>query len=171
MRSAWFALGVVLTFGLASSASAQDFAHSGFYIAVNGILAIPENDRFESEAGPSLRMGARFGERWSLEGQADYTGRMDPGLREGALTMNCRYAFATGRLQPYALVGGGFGWMVDHSGPDRIWEASPAVRLGGGIELYATPKFGALLEATHNLLTDDGVRDYTSIGWGLFVRF
>lgn len=169
LRAVGFA--AALGLGLAASAQAQDYAHSGFYIAANGIAAIPENDRFETDVGPSLRMGARFAQRWSLEGQADYTGEMDPGLHEGALTLNCRYAFATGRFQPYALVGGGFGWMVDHSTPNENWEASPAVRLGGGAELYVTPKFGVMLEATHVLLTDEGVRDYTAIGWGLFVRF
>jgi hypothetical protein len=156
---------------LAAAAQAQDFAHSGFYIAANGVASIPENDRFETAVGPSLRMGARFAERWSLEGQAEYSGEMDPHLHEGTLTLNTRYAFATGRVQPYALVGAGFGWMVDHSGPNDRWEASPVVRLGGGAEVYVTPKFGVMLEATHNLLTDHGVRDYTSIGWGLFVRF
>lgn len=173
MRTAClFVLSATLASGLAASASAQaDYAHSGFYIAANGIAAIPENDDFETDVGPSLRMGARFAERWSLEGQADYTSEMDPELHQGALTMNCRFALATGRVQPYALVGAGFGWMVDDSGIDEVWEASPAVRLGGGLELYFTPKFGALLEAAHNLLTDDGARDWTSVGWGLFVRF
>lgn len=156
---------------IASNASARDYAQSGFYIGVNGVAAVPEGDRFETHVGPSLRMGARFAERWSLEGQAEYSGRMDPHLHEGTLTMNCRYSLLTGPVQPYALVGAGFGWMVDNSGPDEQWEASPAVRLGGGVEFYFTDKFGALLEATHNVLTDRGVRDYTAIGWGLFVRF
>lgn len=172
MRLLRFAFGSGLLAGLlASAAAAEDYAHSGFYIAANGVAAVPENDAFETDVGPSLRMGARFAERWSLEGQAEYSGEMDPELHEGTLTLNCRYSLATGRVQPYALVGAGFGWMLDDSGPDEVWEASPAVRLGGGLELYFTEKFGALLEATHNLLTDSGARDYTSIGWGLFVRF
>jgi hypothetical protein len=156
---------------VATAAAADDFAHSGFYIAANGVAAIPEDDSFETDVGPSLRMGARFAERWSLEGQAEYSSEMDPDLHEGTLTFNCRYSLLTGRLQPYALVGAGFGWMLDDSGSEEVWEATPAVRLGGGFELYFTEKFGFLLEATHNLLTDDGARDYTSVGFGLFVRF
>jgi hypothetical protein len=154
-----------------SAATAADYAHSGFYIVANGVAAVPESDSFEADVGPSLRMGARFAKRWSLEGQAEYSGEMDPELHEGTLTLNCRYSLATGRVQPYALVGAGLGWMLDDSGSEEVWEASPAVRLGGGMELYFTEKFGALAEVTHNLLTDDGARDYTSIGWGLFVRF
>ena len=172
MRAFRFVVPVGLACGLlASTADARDYAQSGFYIAANAVAAVPESDAFETDVGPSLRMGARFAKRWSLEGQAEYSGEMDPELHEGTLTLNCRYALATGRVQPYALVGAGFGWMVDDSGSNEVWEASPAVRLGGGLELYFTEKFGALAEVTHNLLTDRGARDYTSIGWGLFVRF
>ena len=171
-KTCLFVICAGMALGFATQGAAEpDYSHSGFYIAANGVAAIPESDAFETDVGPSLRLGARFAERWSLEGQADYTGEMDPELHQGALTMNARYALATGRVQPYALVGAGFGWMLDDSGSEEVWEASPAVRLGGGVEFYFTPKFGALLEATHNLLTDDGARDWTSIGWGLFVRF
>ena len=156
---------------VATDAAAQDFSHSGFYIAANGVAAVPENDTFETAVGPSLRMGARFAERWSLEGQAEYSGEMEPELHAGTLTFNSRFSFATGRVQPYALVGAGFGWMLDDHLSEEHWEATPAVRLGGGLELYFTEEFGALLEAVHILLTDDGARDYTAIGWGLFVRF
>jgi hypothetical protein len=172
MRALRFAGYVGLLAGLlASAAAARDYAHSGFYIAANGVAAVPEDDLFETGVGPSLRMGSRFAERWSLEGQAEYSGEMDPELHEGTLTFNCRFSMATGQVQPYALVGAGFGWMLDDRGPGEHWEVSPAVRLGGGLELYVTEKFGFLAEATHNLLTDSGARDYTSIGWGLFVRF
>jgi opacity protein-like surface antigen len=172
MRALRFAVFVGVVTGLfATAAAAKDYAHSGFFIAANGVAAVPEDDSFETDVGPSLRMGARFAERWSLEGQAEYSGEMDPELHEGTLTLNCRYALATGRVQPYALVGAGFGWMHDDSGSEEVWEASPAVRLGGGLELYVTEKFGFLGEVTHNLLTDSGARDYTSIGWGAFVRF
>ena len=109
---------------------AENFSSPGGYFIFSGLTGF-ENfqntgvDDFEDAWGIGIRIGHRFNEHWSLEGDLgmidgfDATvdlSKVDPGLSGSEkvtldtmiLTANLKAHWPLGRFDPYALVGAGF---------------------------------------------------------------
>lgn len=170
MRFAWLAaLALCSALGPAAPAAAQDYAHPGTYVAANGVIGLAGNGH-DAGVGGAFRVGHRYGEAFSLEGQLEFSGKMEPHLHEGTLTLNARWAFSPARLQPYALLGAGIGTAFDHVDSEESWDVSGVLRAGAGVEYYLTPHVGFSAEAAYNVLTG-GATDYAALGWGVFYRW
>ena len=167
----------------------DEFARRGWLIGVAGSYAI---ETFESDlqdavgfsvdlsVDNSLGFNGRVGyrcHRWlSAEVEVEWLNGFDvsaPGfatidVEPVVATANLKGYFLTGRYQPFLLVGGG--GMTAKAATER--GKSYAMRVGGGIDLYATKNVVVTVGADYVLPFDDlKDLDYISIGWGFEYRF
>lgn len=165
---------------VASSASAQDYGRPGLYAGVNGVAAFDSidgvpGDLLDNGIGASGRVGYRFMPMIAGELQVEYSGDFidccGADLSETLVTVNGKVYFLQQRFQPYALVGLG-GGFVDTSGLGGLDESGFVAKVGGGLDFYINESFGVMFDAVYNIGTGDlDEFNYTSLGWGLFVRF
>jgi opacity protein-like surface antigen len=151
------------TFAVASAARGcsidpeipNEFTRRGAYVGVSGIWAFErfnfEDGRTENGGGLSLRAGYRCHPNAAVEIQGDWL-RFDSKasairseLDAGAVTGNVRLfpltSLLEGRIQPYGLVG--VGVLATDS------ENGLLLRLGGGVDLHATPNFALTAGAAY----------------------
>lgn len=175
-------LALVSLMVVASAASAQDYGRPGLYAALNGTASFDSIDGVDSDfldngIGVSGRVGYRFNPRLAAEGQIDWSGDFidccGADLTETMYTVNGKFFLMTDRLQPYGLLGMGYGTVdADLPGGSSVDEGGFAVKFGAGVDFYISESFGLMLEAAYNLGTGDLEEfNYTGLGWGLFVRF
>jgi opacity protein-like surface antigen len=175
---AWF---VSLAALLASPAWAQDdFGRAGAYAAFLGVGAIETFDEpsgldFSDGGGFNMRAGYRFMEYVAAEMQFEYVeGFSDQGIdiESWNLMWNVKGFPLTGRVQPYALFGMGVLYAEASGGGRSIDDEGFAVRVGGGMDFYATENI--VLTGEVNFVQPTGDVDdlsYVTIGGGLQYRF
>lgn len=162
--------------------SSSDLGRSGPYGILLGVGAIETFDDtgpldFSNGGGFNLRAGYRFLPHLAAEMQFEYvTGFSDQGIDIDIwnLMWNAKGFLLTERWQPYALfglgvieaeadAGGGFG-SAD--------EEDFGIRLGGGLDFYATDNVVLTVESAWVKPTDDiEDLDYVTIGGGIQYRF
>jgi hypothetical protein len=156
----------------------NEFARDGGYAGASGVWAFErfgfDNGRTENGAGLSLRGGFRCHPNVAAEFQGDWLRfdsdepLLEPQVDAGLATLNTRIFPLTsvliGRIQPYALAGVGV-MTVDR-------EIGLALRMGGGIDVYATPNIVVNASATY-LAPYSGVARFNAVtlGAGLDYRF
>ncbi|MCG8588858.1 MAG: porin family protein [Proteobacteria bacterium] len=172
-----------------------DYSRSGFYLGLAGHYAI---DNYEDElqdevdsvvsgvdvsvdgsGGLGVRAGYRVWKRFATELQWEWQEGFDIAandvdlitLEAWALTANSRIYLGTERLQPNVIVGlGVYHAELDGGGIEDDGETDLVVRLGGGIDLYATEQIALSFEATY-LLPKGDVDDLDTASFGLGVQF
>lgn len=181
-------LGALLLSSLPLSAGADDdLGRTGGYVGIAGTWAIenfddvPSGVSVDDGVGLNARAGYRFHPNLAAELQLEWVPEFDVDTGgffgdaeiETLVTMlNGKAYAATGRIQPYFLVGmGALYARADVPGPDPD-DTGFAARLGGGTEIYILPELAAVLEGSYVFATGDvNDFDYGSIVWGLLYRF
>jgi opacity protein-like surface antigen len=140
---------------------------------------------FKSQAGYRChpRVSAEVDIEWldGFDGSTfDSTGKTSNINFEPLVVTTSVKAYAlTGRYQPYLLAGGGVMTVEietnDTTGSgasDTETATNIALRVGGGLDFYATPKIVLTLGVDYVIPFGDlEDLDYVSIGWGLRYRF
>jgi len=187
-----FVLSLAMTVVWASTALAEEpaapnYARSGYYLGLAGTAAFENfhntgGNSVDDTVGLNARAGYRINEtlatelefEWAQDFQFDGSGGTSADIY--SLTLNGKYYFLPGRIQP--LVVGGVGYAhADVSGGGV--DASPddlTFRFGGGVDFYATEHIVLQLEATYFIppkawsMTMHDLQ-YTSLSWGAAYRF
>ena len=191
------AVSLVLPSAVAAQARSQrrvDYAEPGVYLGIGGtwatyvfledslqaaLVALGYTGEIEVDdpIGFNLRAGYRWHPHFAGEVEFEYLPPADITLngskvddtRAWVITANVKSYLATGRLQPFTLIGlGGGGGSFDTGTSEAAFEA----RFGGGLEFYVTEDVAFVIDATYLLGTGDvaGI-DYFSLGWGALYRF
>lgn len=163
----------------------EGFARTGGYLGVFGLAALEDlkgqlHATSDSTWGLGLRAGVRGDRYWAAELQFEWIDGFDIRGTSGdvdgyAVTANGR-AFlvpGSGRIQPFALVGIGWGeYEVEHDNRFNLRRDDFVARFGGGLELYLTDYVAFTFDANYLLGTGD-VSDvrYTSLAGGILARF
>jgi opacity protein-like surface antigen len=159
----WIAFVIVVL--AAGSAFAQDYSREGFSAGGGISAAFEEFDggSFDDTGAVSVFGGYRFHPNFALDGRFEATGEFDGDagpfdveVEIWTLTANGQFFLLTDRFQPYLLGGVGIGEAdvdVDPGGSDD--ETDAVVRLGVGLDTYATPNFVIGAEAAYNIGIDD----------------
>ena len=174
-----FPLLIVLS---AAAALAQDYSRPGLYGQLNGVVSFDSFDgvpsgTLDSPIGVSARLGYRFDPRLALEGQVEYSGDFvdccGADLTSTFITLNGKFYVMQEQIQPYLMAGLGGGFVsASASGFGSADDSGFAVKAGGGLDFYVTESFGLNFEAAYNVGTGDlDDFNYTSLGWGAFLRF
>ncbi len=166
---------------LATPALAQDdsdFARPGVYFGAGGTYAIENFDvpgyNLDNTFGFNVRAGYRAIPNLAVE--LEYEWYDDFGIQgvevDGwALTVNGKGYLATGRVQPFVLVGLGVIHGEASAGGLSLDDEAFGVRLGAGIDAYTTENLVISIDASYVLPTgnlDDF--QYFALGWGLQWR-
>ncbi len=175
---------------------ADEFSRPGLYLGVGVIgtaytLAEDEiNDLFpglpnfevDEAVGAEVAIGYRFAPHFAVEAEFEYAGVADISfgpfsnvieLESLSATINLKAFLATGRVQPYVLVGGGvMHSKLSASGVPDADATGEAGRFGAGLEIYLTPTWALDFGADYVLPGGDTEDlDYASFGAGLKLRF
>jgi len=159
-------------------AQVSDYARSGMYAQVNGVASFESFDGapsglFDPAVGASGRLGFRMSPEFAVEGIVEYSGDFVDAsgidLSATLLSANARYYLLTGRVQPYVTTGVGWGFANTNLGSD---ESGFVGRFGGGLDFYVSESWGLTGEFAYNVASGDidGL-NYTTLGWGAFLRF
>lgn len=191
-------LGALLWLAAASTASAEDFARTGFGFGVSGVIASYsslENEiedalrsegiavsrvQVENTVGVEARATWRFHPRF----EADVSGAYLPDAevfvngvafaeqRSWTVSANARAYALTGRFQPFALVGFGAMGTELRGGGRRVSATGFTPRIGGGLDLFATGNLVVSVDLAYAFATGEieGL-DLFTFGWGLRWRF
>jgi hypothetical protein len=185
-------VGLVMT-GLAAPAIADedleeedDFARPGIYLSASGVYVIEswknslEDAGAQDTQGINARFGARVNQWASIEIELELIDNFSPTDTETygmiSTSINTRVYPVGGRFQPFGLGGlGVIATIVKDRGPDSTVpgnHADWAIRAGGGIDLYFTPKAGVTFEGVY-VFTIGSIKDndHASLGAGVFYRF
>lgn len=156
------------------------FDRSGPYASVLGVGAIETFDNtgpfdFSNGGGFNVRVGYRVLPHFAGEMQFEYvTGFSDQGIDIDIwnLMWNAKAFLLTERWQPYALFGMGVAEAEASGGGNSIDEDDFAIRVGGGLDFYATGNVVLTVESAWIKPTDD-IDDvnYVTIGGGIQYRF
>lgn len=183
LRIALFALALTSLLG-GSTAQAEDFGRSGFYVGANAAYAF---DLFQTEiynaagfgTGPlpldysdswgfNVRAGYRLLSFLAIEAQYEWMDGIDISLPNVAflgtyepdvLTANLKLILPTWRLQPYLLAGAGLASWSFVAAPNipvgNVSGNGFAFRGGAGIDIYLTEHLALNAEGTAVLNTAD----------------
>jgi len=192
--------GTLLLCGIATDAQGWDFSRSGLYMGVGGSFAmdmaaedelkdildalglVSDVDMRDSFGLPG-RLGWRFIPHFAAEVQIEYLFGFEAkilGQRLGEFemltaTLNAKLPLTTRDVQPFVLVGVGAlnanfedTAAADLAGDD--W--GPALRGGGGLDLYITERVVVSVDATYvRPFANVADLDYLSVGFGVQYRF
>lgn len=164
------------------SGGEPDYGRIGWYIGLQGIYAQSAfRDQGQGDWGGSPGMNGRVGYRasdsFAIEGEIEwiheFSNDSDNRTARTILgTINGKFFFSSGRVQPYAIVGAGAmnvtieGDFGSNSGTD--W----GFRFGAGIDLYTTEDISIGLEARYNWgVGDVWELDSATFGAGMQYRF
>ena len=153
-----------------------------FYIGAGGIFAI-ENFHCDVDHawGYEIRAGRRFNDWIAAEvewehpiskfddaDKVDGFGRLNGDVSAWAITANARFYPIHGRVQPYALIGAGYGQAdLPHDQNDGF-----VARFGLGVEFLITDNFGLYTGADYLLGTGQlSDYDWIPIAFGAFYNF
>ena len=155
-----------------------DYARPGMYAQLNGVASFESFDGapsglFDPGVGASGRVGFRMSPQFAVEGIVEYSGDFvaSSGIDLSAtlLSANARYYVLTDRVQPYVTTGVGWGFANTNLGSD---ESGFVGRFGGGLDFYLSESWGLTAEFAYNVASGDiDGFDYTTLGWGAFLRF
>lgn len=180
-----------LLFLAATSASAQydygaDYARNGFYLGLSGVAAFedfkkPGGVSIDDSLGLNFRGGYRFHPHLAAEAQFEWIEGFDvSGSSSGVdeveawtFTGNLKAYLLTSQVQPYALFGMGVMQVErDVGGGLTAQDEDFVVRVGGGIDVYASEYIVLSLEGVYVAAADDlNDFNYFSLGWGFLYRF
>jgi len=167
-----------------SSDDAPDFARSGAYVGLYGIKSYEQFDTDnskvragDSDGGVGLKLGYRFTPRIAIEGMAETVKGF--GVSDGTVSTDLdllnfgimgKFYFATGRLQPYLVAGGGVARADTNRGD--FDDNGGFIRGGFGADVYITANFALFAEANYNRMVG-GVNDlhHIDLQLGLMFRF
>jgi hypothetical protein len=179
---------------------AVDYARSGPYVwlgtgigittkaegeltsIVSALASFPVPVEVSSSVGFNGRLGFA-GEIFSSELQFEYLPSFEAsvlGITAAewsmfTMTANARVQAPLGRVQPYALLGGGFTRSAMSARFSSVADTSfygGALRAGGGLNLYLTEHVAFGGDVTYVVpFGDNDELDYVSIGLGLFYKF
>lgn len=180
MRIAAAVLGVTLAFARASGVTAQDedFGRPGGYVGGGFVYGFENFDLDEvsdfagvdvcasGAPGFEVRGGYRFNPYLAVEGTLDYyasfdieaEGREVFDVLAASFFANAKGYPLSGRVQPYGMFG--IGVLTAHLEDDYGFDisetdASFALRIGGGLDVYVTPKFLLNLDVAYVIATSD----------------
>jgi len=176
-------LALILIAMAASPATAQDgedYARTGAYVGAGLALGWENYDGspggFDTGVGFDVWGGYRFHPNFAGELELEYVDRVNLGALDTSLltfTTNLKGYLATGRVQPFALVGIG----VTRVGVGSLSGAVFGARFGGGIDYYVTENVSLGATASYLLTAGDvdpflgGGFDYVSLVMGAQYRF
>jgi opacity protein-like surface antigen len=159
-----------------------DYARTGWYLQGGVAYGFEDFDQggsnnelggldVDDSFGYDVRAGYRLSERVAVEAQFQHflefdldensgssadISALDADLELWAATVNGKFFFTTGRIQPYALAGIGYGeGEVDVKGSGSTSEGDFLGRVGLGVDAYATENLGIALEAGYIIPTGD----------------
>ena len=191
-RTALFCVALMFPFGSTVHAQDPDYARSGAYVGAGGFGAFENFDGtgpldVDDSWGLNARVGYRFHPRFAAEIQyewyddfeIDVLGFTVAEVDGWSLTANGKAYLLTGRIQPYALLGGGYlEGELDTSGLGISADDNAFMwRFGGGFDIYAVGGQGQehivlSLEATYLLpIAELDDLEFWTIGVGLQYRF
>lgn len=179
----------------------SEYAENGFYLVGAALYGYPtEQSQLEKRVedvlsepadagdlqgsfGVDGRLGYRIDPRAALEGQFTWIRSFDVRTRTATDdlsgearfltgTANAKFFLLTHRIQPYLVLGLGYGWSeIDMQGGDES-DSGFVARAGAGVDLYGTRMVALNLEASYLLATGDvDPFDHIAIGAGLTLRF
>ncbi len=177
-----------LLFLAATSASAQydygaDYARNGFYLGLSGVAAFEDfkntgGASIDDSLGLNFRGGYRFHPHLAAEAQFEWIEGFDVSgssieFETWTFTGNLKAYLLTSQVQPYALFGMGVMQVeVDLPGGFTLQDEDFVVRVGGGIDVYASENIVLSLEGVYVAAADDlNDFNYVSLGWGFLYRF
>jgi len=177
--------------------------HRGFYVLANGSYNFmvdqsgledkaehagnfnSNNSNTDDSWGYGGRLGWRFFDRLAVEGQFNNLNSIEihqhvnGGNRRSKATFmtamaNAKGYLLTDRIQPYGLVGVGYGYGIlrPPGGGTNDRDQGFAAQFGVGSDFYLTENLGVMTEATYVLPTgaiDD--YDYVALYFGVLLRF
>jgi hypothetical protein len=122
--------------------------------------------------GVGVAGGYRLHPNIAVEGLFQWLGTSDiggiPVVKRWDATANVRVS-TSGRVQPYAVVGGGYGSL--QLGPTPSVGGFVA-RFGGGLDVYVTNNIALYTEVAYMLATGDiDGASYATLGLGAMLRF
>jgi opacity protein-like surface antigen len=187
-----------------AEASSEDFARPGWYLGLGAIYAISDYDlttdeldvvppeptgvdpEFANTGGVDFRAGYRVHPRWAFEfdyqwqaGFDSAESSIDPMLEIDThlLSLDAKLFAATGRWQPYVLLGAGLlivNTEIVDDDFEKPWDLDTgfAPRFGAGLDVYLDEHWALTLEGTYlvSVGTFDDV-DMGSAGAGFQYRF
>jgi opacity protein-like surface antigen len=152
-----------------------------------GFAELPINSHVDDSWGFGVRLGYRLIDRFALEGQFEFLNDINVEqhlqtdnsnnhsvARFLTATANAKAFLLTGRIQPYALAGAGYGYSdIDPTGDNHHDRSDGFVsRFGLGADLYANESVGVMSEVSYVLPTG-GVSsfDNLAIEFGILLHF
>jgi opacity protein-like surface antigen len=132
---------------------------------------------FDTGVGFDAWGGYRFHPNFAGELELEYVDRVNNGalaLDTNLLTFtgNLKAYLATGRVQPFALVGIGATRVGLAAGGGSASESAFGARFGGGLDFYVTEQIALQARASYVLATGDlDGFDYISLVMGAQFRF
>ena len=187
-----FALSGIAALLLVASASASaqydyedetDYARDGFYLGLSGVAAFEDfkntgGASIDDSLGLNFRGGYRFHPHLAAEAQFEWIEGFDVSgssieFETWTFTGNAKAYLLTSQVQPYALFGMGVMQVeVDLPGGFTLQDEDFVVRVGGGIDVYASEYIVLSLEGVYVAPADDlNDFNYFSLGWGFLYRF
>ena len=167
---AWFAMATVLGgTAIAAETSAADPGRTGWYVgggatyAFEAVTGAGASASVGDSPGFTVLGGYRLHRNVAAELDVDYlndfgvdvAGREAAHLTAVATTLNGKGYLATGRVQPYGVVGVGGLYGVAWDLFRTADAAGFLARFGGGMDLYATDHVVLNAEASYDLPTGD----------------
>ncbi len=145
--------------------------------------AFPVDIDVDPSVGVIATAGYRFHPNFAAEVQFEWLDEFEISIQNTEIatietwttTVNAKGFLATGRIQPFVLVGlGAFNAELQDSLNlgFSVEETDFAARFGGGLDIYASPQIVLNLGLSYVLPTGDVEDlDYVSVGGGVTVRF
>jgi opacity protein-like surface antigen len=136
--------------------------------------------------GMNARLGYRLNPRMAVEGQFEWVANFEVDAQVAgveskeeialmALTANGKYFFLTGRIQPYAVAGLGWGRsrVKPAIGGSTNRENGWVARGGAGVNIYGSPDVAFTLETSYVHPASGNIEDldYVSFNAGLMLLF
>jgi hypothetical protein len=173
----------LLCLPLHAAAGDEPFGRKGLYVAAGAAYGIESMERVSGAGldisdswGIDARVGYRIAPHAAVEINSQYYTDFNVNSKAGAdvgsidgyvLTANGKIYPATGRVQPYAVLGVGFSAF---HGLGRDWsDVDPVLRLGGGVDLYIIKQLAAYVELSGSLPVSDDL--VAPLLMGLQYRF
>lgn len=180
--------------------ASDDPVENPYYVGVSGLVAFEKFDsnsdftespiaESSESFGVSAWAGKRISEHLALEGEFNWLDKFDVRIDRGhlgnphadldgwMLTANAKAVLPWGRIQPFAKLGGGvLHATIDTEDIENLssdtTEDDFLVRLGGGLELYATSTVSLNMSAEYVLPVDALKKiPFLLINLGLQMRF
>jgi len=174
-------LATVLVLALPLAATAEnDFGRGGVYVR-GGVAAAFDltsllGEFVDTGVGLGLAGGYRVNEWLAVEGQYHWLGHTSiettsVEITRWDTTANVR-ASLSGRFQPYALIGVGYGNYEQSLGSASASAGGFVAQFGGGLDVYITRHVAVYAEGSYMMATGDiDLFDYAVLGAGAMWRF